>query len=389
MSIVFALLPMLIFAVIGVVGYTGAKSAQARPLPNEKRNNTPTFDKYGNVSARDQQITPQAVKVASAKNLRPRMEAIHNFYRKQSQIQSDVVLERTEEQQRIFDNYFHVLNYRTTTCNPVIKALADLFFKLFLGGVIGGLLGIIFGIVDMEDDNPFGLILGVIFLIAAVVFIILKVLNQKKFELTIKSSIAPKNLMTDAEYEALVSQKIASFNLYALSLDKLGIDDSQVAEVRPIILRDKTIIETSMKVYNRNDNSLHSSTQYVTVIYFTNDQLFVYKVRFDMCCNLKTEWTSEFFYQDICDISTRTETNVILIDGEGSNTKEAPQAQNKRGMNVSVKPKKSEPIKLEYSTVSFEIIASNSTIGFEMVGSNENLASIRGMQQKIRDKKNA
>lgn len=390
MSIIFALLPILLFAVIGAVYYTSAKNAQKAPLPYEKRNCTPTYDKHGNVSARDHQITPQAVKMANAKNIRERMVAVHNFYRKQSQVQSDVVLERTEEQQNIFENYFHVLNYRTTTCNPILRAMATLFYHLFLGCFIGGILGVIFGFVDLDDDNPFGLILGVALLLGAIVCIVLKSRYQKEFESSIKSFIAPKNLISDEEYENMVAQKIASLNLYTLSLDKLGIDNSQVEEVRPIILRDKTFIDTSMKVYNRNDNTLHSSTQYVTVIYFTNDQLFVYKVRFDMCCNLQTEWTSELFYQDICDISTRTETNIIIIDGEPAAKEAAPQgSRSAAGGGVKVAPKKSEPIKLEYSTVSFEIIASNSSIGFEMVGSDENLASIRGMQQKIRDKKNS
>ncbi len=358
MSIAFSLIAAIVFVIIALVSYLGAKSAQEKPLPAARNANVVTYDKNGNVIARDQSITPVAVKGAKASNIRSRMEAVHNFYRKQSQVQADVVIDRDEEQQRIFENYFHVLNYRTTTCNPLLKAMADLFMVLFLGGLISGLVGFIFGLINEET---FGIVLGVIFLIAAVVFIILKISFQKKFEQTIKSTIAPKDLISHEEYEELVAKKVASLNLPSLSLDKLGVDDSQVGEVRPIILRDKSHTDISMTVFNRDDHSIHSSTQHVTVIYFTNDQLFVYKIRFDMCCNVQTEWTSEFFYQDICDISTKTDTNVLVL----------------------------EDIKVEYSTVSFDIIASNSSIGFEMVGSDENLASIRGMQQKIRDKKNA
>ena len=401
MSIALPLIAIAIFAVIAFVKYSSAMSVQDKPMPNDKINNRIDYDRYGNVIARDRHLTPTAVKATSASSLREKMTAVHNFYRKQAQTQSDVVCKRNEEQERIFMNYFHVVNYRTTTCTPLFKALADSFVILVIGCIIAGVCGLIFGIID---EVGFGVALGVVFLI-------LKVMYQKKFEATIKSTIAPLNLISHDEYEELVEQRINQMNLSSISLEKLGIDDSQVAEVRPIILRDKAIIDTSMKTYDPEDGMIHSSSQHVTLIYFTDDQLFVYKVLFDMCCNLKTEWTSEFFYQDICDISTKTSTNVIVLDdeslnpqsgsgsGSGSaNRKSANRRKRKNRKNRASAPatadavkstSKREPILLEYSTVAFDIIASNSSIGFEMVGTDENLASIHGMQQKIRDKKNS
>ena len=403
MSIALPLIAIAVFGVIAIAKYYMAMSVQDKPMPNEKVNNRIDYDRYGDVIARDKHLTPAAVKTTSASLLREKMTAVHNFYRKQKQTQSDVVCKRNEEQENLFMNYFHVVNYRTTTCSPVLKALADSFFMLMIGFAIGGLCGLIFGIID---EVSFGIALGVIFLVGAVVSLILRVLYQKKFEATVKSTIAPLNLISHDEYEALVEKRIESMNLYPISLEKLGIDDSQVEEVRPIILRDKSIIDTSMKTYDPEDGTIHSSTQHVTVIYFTNDQLFVYKVLFDMCCNLKTEWTSEFFYQDICDISTKTSTNIIVLEDENASSR---SSSSKRGKNASRRSRKnlksrnadnssadvvnpsskSEPIILEYSTVAFDIITSNSSIGFEMVGTDENLASIHGMQQKIRDKKNA
>ena len=122
---------------------------------------------------------------------------------------------------------------------------------------------------------------------------------------------------------------------------------------------DKVIKNTSLTVRNKNNNSLHSSTQHVTYLYFTDEQLFVYKIQFDMCCNMQEEWASEFFYKDICDVSSYTRKNVL----------------------------KAEDFEFEYSTVSFEIIATNSKIGFDLDGDNENVDSIQAMKQKIRDKK--
>ena len=142
-------------------------------------------------------------------------------------------------------------------------------------------------------------------------------------------------------------------------MDRLGLDPDQVKEIRPIVIRDKVINKTSLTVSSEKDRSIHSSTQHVTYLYFTDEQLFVYKIQFDMCCNMQDEWASEFFYKDICDVSSYTSRNVLKVGN----------------------------FEYEYSTVAFNIIASNSQIGFELNGANENVGSIQAMKQKIREKK--
>ena len=281
-------------------------------------------------------------------------EVVSGYYRYQDDDQ--IVIKRTDEQQRIFEEYFVVRNIKTTTCESALKKKAKT-----LKTVSNFLLwpGIILGAIGFIGDKTALGVIGVLAVIAAIVCKIVSSQTMKKFEASIKVSVAPKKLMTDAEFEQLVDAKIEAMNIAQLGLDKLGLDPDQVKEIHPIVLRDKVINKTSLTVRNKEDHSVHSSTQHVTYLYFTDEQLFVYKIQFDMCCNMQDEWASEFFYKDICDVSSYTSRNVLKVDD----------------------------FEFEYSTVSFNIIASNSQIGFDLDGDNENVGSIQAMKQKIREKK--
>ena len=278
------------------------------------------------------------------------------YYRYQEDNQ--IVIERTEEQKRIFEQYFVVKNIKTTTCDSDLQKKAGtvrLISNLLL--IPGIILGII-GAIKMDDSKAL-LAVGIILAIVGIVLKFVASSFKKRFEESIKVTVAPKKLMSDAEFEGLVKAKIDAMNVAQLGLERLGLDAEQVREINPIVLSDKVIKNTSLTVRNKNNNSLHSSTQHVTYLYFTDEQLFVYKIQFDMCCNMQEEWASEFFYKDICDVSSYTRKNVLKAEG----------------------------FEFEYSTVSFEIIATNSKIGFDLDGDNENVDSIQAMKQKIRDKK--
>ncbi len=261
-----------------------------------------------------------------------------NYYRYQPDNQ--IVIQRSPEQQRIFDEYFVIKN-------NVIKKTPILAIS-----VLALLLGIIFIAVSIVKDITALLVIGIIAIVASIILFIV-------YKKTI--TIFPKKIMTDAEYEALVNKKIDSLNVVKLGLAKLNLTAEQVQDIQPIILKDKVITETSLTVYNPKDKSLHSSTQSVFILYFTNEQLLVYKIQFDMCCNLQNEWTSEFFYKDICDLSTRCENNVLVFNND----------------------------KIEYSTLAVDIISSNSQIGFVMDKAKMDNESVQAMRQKLRDKKYA
>ena len=257
------------------------------------------------------------------------------YYRYQPDRQP--VVKRTEQQQRIFSEYFVIKN--SITMHPVFCILAIVF--ILAGACMAGFTLKTIGVV-------FWVGLGLIAL-GVVAFVI--------FDKTKKCK--PEKLMSSKEYEELVSKKIAALNVPDLGMKRLGLDPDEVREIAPVMLRDKSFTKTSFKVYDPSDGTLHSSTQWVAMLYFTDEQLLLYKIEFDMCCNVQTEWTSVFYYKDICDVSTHFSENVIALGKE----------------------------KFAYRTMDFVFITTNSKMGFSMSGKNHGAASIASMRQKIRERK--
>ena len=251
------------------------------------------------------------------------------------------VIQRSTEQRRIVEEYFIVKNVFIKKKPVLYAALAFLATSLILL------------IIAFSNKEPWAWI-------ATGVGGVITYLLFRHYSKSV--IIKPGPMLTDLQYEKLVEEKIKRLNVEELGLKRLGLDPDQVTEIRPITLRDKVVAGHSLLRYDgRDKNKLHSSTQYVTLLYFTDDQIYVYKLQFDMCCDVQEEWAQEFFYKDICDISTYVSRNVLST---------------RLG-------------KISYSSVKFRIIASNSSIGFEMDGANPNVDSIQAMKQKVREKKNA
>ena len=336
-------------SIIGANGKTngsqGGKTTGNNSSTQNKQLSTPS-----KTGSRDIRLEP-------ASNLQPQMRWREGYYRNIRANVEQPVIKRTAEQQKIYDEYFVVENYRNTTCDPSAKKTSELLRYISIAlAAVGGIITVI----NIFTGKKGFIIFGILCLIAAIGCVIASKSFFKKFENSIKSSLAPEKLLSHDEYEGLVAKKIEEMNVVQLGLNRLGLDESQVEEVKPIILKDRALIDTSLHVFDSEKGVIHSSTQHVTLLYFTNEELFVYKIEFDMCCNKQQEWTSEFFYEDICDITTNIDKNILELGSE----------------------------KLEYSTVSFNVIASNSSIGFSVDGDNPNVSSINGMKQKIRDRKN-
>lgn len=265
------------------------------------------------------------------------------YYRWQADNQP--VIQRTEEQQRIFDHYF------------VVKKKGN--SKYQTAARVCNIFGVLFCLMGLAIRLGAGIGFGTFLLVVGAILLIVGIACSVAYRKSIEG--IPEGLISHEEYEELVKKHIEKIGAEKLGLERLGLDESQVKEVKPIILADKEIDSYSLEVYDSEKHRIHSSTQYVMYLYITDDQLYVYKLQFDMCCNKTEEWTSEFFYKDICDVSSHVERNIIAIGKE----------------------------KFEYSTVAFSIVSSNSSIGFKMDADNQNTASIQGMKQKIRERKNA
>ena len=123
--------------------------------------------------------------------------------------------------------------------------------------------------------------------------------------------------MTMQEYIEKVQRKCNKLNLHERALAKIGLDESQVQEIPPIVL--------SSFVYDddciiRADNNVAVSSQYsITWIFFSDTQMYTYKYIFDTTSDNTWEYTKDFFYTDITCFSTlcAVKEKIDITPGKG------------------------------------------------------------------------
>lgn len=293
------------------------------------------------------------------------------YYRYQEDRQR--VIQRNEEQQRIVNEYFIVKNKKKYNLVLIIVGIVALLAGVILLCCGLGAKSTNVGGDSSKDEYPGISSLpgykpddspsdkkgsdGATLITIGAVFALVGLTCGSIVSKTVKYT--PDKFMTDEEYEALVDKRISAMDIKQFGLDQLGIDAEEIKDVAPLVFTDNAFTEGSFRVYNPQTKRVHSSTKYVTYIYFTDKQVLTYTITFDMCCNEQTEETNELFYHDVCDVTSTIKRNVIDL---GST-------------------------KFEYSEIGFSVISSNASITVAMSGDNERLSSVQAMKQKIRERK--
>lgn len=114
----------------------------------------------------------------------------------------------------------------------------------------------------------------------------------------------------DEEYEGKVMAKLNGLNLRKRALDKIGLDEDQVKEIPPVFFHGYEFDDNKTVVLRRvgGDGRLRSSQYSGTWLFFSADQVYMYSYRFDMLSESKKETTEEYFYRDITNFSTSSES---------------------------------------------------------------------------------
>ena len=119
-----------------------------------------------------------------------------------------------------------------------------------------------------------------------------------------------KNVVSDSEFDSLVSNLLDNNNTIQEALDKIGIDESQVQEVKPINFWGFT----SDAYYRKWDNrwNYKSSSIQTSWLFFSKDQVYVFQKTITLNENSTKFRTEEYFYKDIVNFSTRTEERELI-----------------------------------------------------------------------------
>ncbi|MDR1341270.1 MAG: hypothetical protein LBK58_14635 [Prevotellaceae bacterium] len=118
--------------------------------------------------------------------------------------------------------------------------------------------------------------------------------------------------ISDAQYDELVRKKVDSLKLREKAINKIGLDESEIREIAPVNLEGYRF-EKAYSKYGK-DKLWRTSKYEVTWIFASGKQLYVYSYQFNMDEDGKRERTEEYFWKDITNFSTITETREVGID---------------------------------------------------------------------------
>lgn len=113
----------------------------------------------------------------------------------------------------------------------------------------------------------------------------------------------------DEEYDAIVAAAIKASNSFNKALDKIGLDESELKEIPPVTLYG---YEDSAFSTTTATGAYRSNLYSITHLFFSSTQVYMYQLIFNTMKNEKKERTEEYFYKDITNFSTSTDTTESL-----------------------------------------------------------------------------
>ena len=175
-----------------------------------------------------------------------------------------------------------------------------------------------------------------------------------------------KKPMSDQEYDDMVLAILQKNDYRQKALNKIGLDESQVNEVEPVHFEEFKFDNSSLSKKGE-DKKWRSSKYQISWLFFTSTQVFIYQNTFNLDEDGKSENTEEYFYKDITNFSTLTDTvETIQYDDV-----------------------KKEIVKVNINSNRFAIVVPGEKLYCSIPQNEYTEASIQGLKALLRDKKNS
>jgi len=117
-----------------------------------------------------------------------------------------------------------------------------------------------------------------------------------------------KKTVSDQEYDALVQSVLDSFNSKQKALNKIGLDESELKEIDPVHFEGYVFGDNNSFAKSGADNKWRSSKYQISWLFFNASQVYLYQFTFNLDEDGKKEATEEYFYKDITNFSTSSDT---------------------------------------------------------------------------------
>ena len=178
-----------------------------------------------------------------------------------------------------------------------------------------------------------------------------------------------------ADYLAHVTDKVNALNLKAKAIEKIGLDESEIQEIEPIMLS-SFIFDKDTYIKISGDSAV--SSQYaVTWLFFSATQVYTYKFILDTTSDNTWEITHDLFYTDITCFTTQKK----VVENIKSKMVSAG------GCSGCLGGMKENISKRNYVIDTLEIDVPQASFSFEMRDSANIERSIQAVKNMLRDKK--
>lgn len=111
--------------------------------------------------------------------------------------------------------------------------------------------------------------------------------------------------ISDEEYDAVVKQAVKASDSYNRAINKIGLDESELQEIPPVTLYG---YESSSFSKTTASGAYRTNLYSITHLFFSSTQVYMYQIILNTMKNEKKERTEEYFYKDITNFSTSSET---------------------------------------------------------------------------------
>lgn len=122
-------------------------------------------------------------------------------------------------------------------------------------------------------------------------------------------------IISDQDYDKGVASNVN--NMKAKALNKLGLDESEVQEIEPIVI-DGYKFSGASRFKKGEDNLWRTNMYEVAMLFFASNEVHCYKYAFSTTeAGAQSESTDVYFYQDI--VSVSTQSREATAQGEKTN----------------------------------------------------------------------
>lgn len=174
------------------------------------------------------------------------------------------------------------------------------------------------------------------------------------------------------QYLEKVEAKLASLDTKQMALNKLGLEEKEVSEIAPICFEGFHFSNKIDNLVAKTPASTWVSSEYqITWFFFGSKELFLYQYTFNMINDSKKENTVQYFYQDVTNFSTSTETYQKIVG--------VPDGGCTGGITY---------MQVSADSDEFKIVVPGDVLRCPMIPSDQTEAAIRGMREKLRERKN-